>query len=153
MTKAKIIWCVKPDFTCRIICLIWLFYMQVEIAKDSCTQTLTVVPIKVWKPRRQRNHVHSSVICIQWDFNMVFRADSRFAPSQWETVLLSSNVFNWLGASLDSAWYWKSLCNHYEKRPSYEWIFNEDRCVRLKDLHMYLENHECQPELDGCDIK
>ena len=31
------------------------------------------------------------------------RADSRFAPSQWETALLCSDVFHWLGASLESA--------------------------------------------------
>ena len=31
------------------------------------------------------------------------RDDSRFAPSQWETALLSNDVFHWLGASLESA--------------------------------------------------
>ena len=30
------------------------------------------------------------------------RADSRFVPSQWETVLLCDNVSHWLGASLES---------------------------------------------------
>ena len=31
------------------------------------------------------------------------RADSRFAPSQWETVLLRNDVSHWLGANLESA--------------------------------------------------
>ena len=31
------------------------------------------------------------------------RADSRFAPSQWETPLLCNNVSHWLGAYLKSA--------------------------------------------------
>ena len=31
------------------------------------------------------------------------KADSRFAPSQWETVLLCNDVSHWLGASLDAA--------------------------------------------------
>ena len=31
------------------------------------------------------------------------RADSRFVPSQWETVLLCNNVSHWLGASLQAA--------------------------------------------------
>ena len=31
------------------------------------------------------------------------RADSRFAPSQWETKLLCNDVSHWLGASLESA--------------------------------------------------
>ena len=30
-------------------------------------------------------------------------ADSRFAPSQWETVLLCNNISRWLGTSLESA--------------------------------------------------
>ena len=39
------------------------------------------------------------------------RADSRLAPSQWETSLQSSNVSHWLGASLDSAlWYSRNAC-------------------------------------------
>ena len=32
-----------------------------------------------------------------------YRADSRFAPSQWETALLCNDVSDWLGASLESA--------------------------------------------------
>ena len=35
--------------------------------------------------------------------NCLYRADSRFAPSQWETVLLCNHVSHWLGASLESA--------------------------------------------------
>ena len=31
------------------------------------------------------------------------RADSRFAPSQWETTLLCNNVSHWLGTNLQSA--------------------------------------------------
>ena len=32
----------------------------------------------------------------------IIRADSRFAPSQWETALQSNAVSHWLGASLES---------------------------------------------------
>ena len=35
----------------------------------------------------------------------ILRADSRFAPSQWETALLCNNASHWLGASLESAQY------------------------------------------------
>ena len=31
------------------------------------------------------------------------RADSRFAPSQWETALLCNDISHWLGTSLESA--------------------------------------------------
>ena len=33
------------------------------------------------------------------------RADSRFAPSQWETLLQSNGISYWLGANLESALY------------------------------------------------
>ena len=35
--------------------------------------------------------------------NSNYRADSRLAPSQWETSLQSSAVSHWLGSNLDSA--------------------------------------------------
>ena len=37
------------------------------------------------------------------------RADSRFAPSQWETALLCNDVSHWLGVSLESVLYWQGL--------------------------------------------
>ena len=33
----------------------------------------------------------------------MYKADSRFAPSQWETLLQSNAVSHWLCANLDSA--------------------------------------------------
>ena len=36
-------------------------------------------------------------------YNTVYRADSRFAPCQWETALLCNSVSHWLGVSLESA--------------------------------------------------
>ena len=42
----------------------------------------------------------SVVLCCTLTYH---RADSRFAPSQWETALLCNDVFHWLGASLESA--------------------------------------------------
>ena len=40
----------------------------------------------------------------------VSKADSRFAPSQWETALLCNDVSHWLGANLESA-----LCEWYQQ--------------------------------------
>ena len=37
------------------------------------------------------------------------RADSRFAPSQWEKALLCNDVSHWLGTNLESALY--MVCN------------------------------------------
>ena len=41
-------------------------------------------------------------VCVYKQYNN-YRADSRLAPSQWETVLLCNDVSHWLDASLESA--------------------------------------------------
>ena len=46
------------------------------------------------------------------------RANSRFAPSQWETALLCNNVSHWLGASLKSAL--DAMCYHYSSLNEYD---------------------------------
>ena len=43
----------------------------------------------------------------------VYRADSRFAPSQWETSLLCNDVSHWLSASLESALIYLSRLTHW----------------------------------------
>ena len=42
-------------------------------------------------------------------FTTYTRADSRFAPGQWETSLQSNAISHWLGANLDSALYTKNV--------------------------------------------
>ena len=58
-----------------------------------------------------KNTLHWPFSCHSWTY---VRADSRFAPSQWETALLCNDVSHWLGANLESALYvcqtWSSLC-------------------------------------------
>ena len=47
-------------------------------------------------------HVGKSLLLvIRW--GTCSRADSRFAPSQWDTLLQSNAVSHWLGANLESA--------------------------------------------------
>ena len=47
-----------------------------------------------------------------------YRADSRFAPSQWETLLQSNAVSHWLGANLKSALHLNYLgCEQTKCRP------------------------------------
>ena len=45
----------------------------------------------------------------QQNTNYIYRADSWFAPSQWQTSLQSNAVSHWLGANLESALY---ICVH-----------------------------------------
>ena len=43
-----------------------------------------------------------SPCCLAWKVPGQYRADSRFAPSQWETALLCNAICHWLGAHLES---------------------------------------------------
>ena len=51
---------------------------------------------------RFRKRISSFTVSVKNQHNSMslLRADSRFAPSQWEMVLLCNNVSHWLGASL-----------------------------------------------------
>ena len=51
------------------------------------------------------------------------KADSRFVPSQWETVLICNDVYHWLDASLESALYKMS-----------DWLI----CIRLMMYISYI---------------
>ena len=52
-----------------------------------------------------------------WPFWIMFKADSRFAPSQWQTALLSKDVSHWLGANLESA----LMLSGYQKAEQNYW--------------------------------
>ena len=65
------------------------------------------VPVVLAPTQAQRYHtlaLHSAVFSL-FMYNGAYlpRADSRFAPRQWETALLCNDVSHWLGASLESA--------------------------------------------------
>ena len=57
----------------------------------------------------------------QNDFSPKPRADSRLAPSEWETSLQSNAISHWLGANLESA-----LQAHIMSKKSTEWV---PRCL------------------------
>ena len=78
------------------------------------------VPFTKWKTKMDsssHNYVllFSCLFCYTcWpDCACICMADSRFAPSQWETALLCNDVSHWLGASPESALY-ISRKPHYE---------------------------------------
>ena len=49
---------------------------------------------------------------------MYYRADPRFAPSQWETALQSKAISHWLGTNLESALYYDTL----DQNAMYTWM-------------------------------
>ena len=62
-----------------------------------------------------------SIHPIQWN-----RADSRFAPSQWEMALQSNDVSHWLGASLESAL--NVMRQHYGSKHTFSVHFLHNGC-------------------------
>ena len=54
----------------------------------------------MWHHCNTQDGCFSKILTTDW---LAFRADSRFAPIQWETSLQSNGVSHWLGANLESA--------------------------------------------------
>ena len=66
------------------------------------------------------------------------RADSRFAPSQWETPLLCNDVSHWLGASLESVLYeytWRLFFHNRIRIAKYRWY--KPGCNAMQ-MHVYV---------------
>ena len=61
-------------------------------------------PYGITRPQWVNLSRHGDAYVHEWTRSYL-RADSRFAPSQWQTVLLCSNVSHWLGTNLESALY------------------------------------------------
>ena len=59
-----------------------------------------------WKVRYIPNFAKYRDVSWWCCLSSISRADSRFAPSQWETSLQSNAVSHWLGANLESALIW-----------------------------------------------
>ena len=77
--------------------------------------------------------------CLKWPFDCFnkdkhncIKADSRFAPSQWETALLCNNVSHFLGASLESA-----LCMNASLFSSAQDL----QYIKGDSHHMWIFNH------------
>ena len=81
------------------------------------------IRVFIWHWSSQNKYIHPLLYtCRPWvtsllDIHMhrlryCNRADSRFAPSQWETALLCNGVSHWLGASLESALLQDSHLSH-----------------------------------------
>ena len=58
----------------------------------------------VWIKSNQVTYFHRTcVLAASQEKRWYSRAESRFAPSQWETPLLCNDVSHWLGVNLESA--------------------------------------------------
>ena len=108
-------------FHCRDKTILWLSYLHNGISYTGKTASLywiaTLKTIAHWlKP----NMTH-------------FRADSRFAPSQWEMALLCNGVSHWLGASLESALHlWHELATEHSY--IYKYIYISMLCYQPQQL-------------------
>ena len=83
----------------KLICMYTGLILSLRPANERCCYLLCN------KVSHWLGTILESALC------MYIRADSRFAPSQWETSLQSNGVSHWLGANLKSALYMVVLRN------------------------------------------
>ena len=66
----------------------------------------------------------------------LIRADSRLAPSQWETSLQSNAISQWLGASLKSA---LLICRIIKAYPeNHVWVIQFPTCIMIVSYKFYV---------------
>ena len=75
----------------------------------NCSQFLKVS----FRKHGIRKHSETDGMCRE----IIFRAESSSAPSQWETSLQSNAIYHWLGANLESA----LICWHQLADPHTWW--------------------------------
>ena len=102
---------IKVCMMLLLLSLIWILNMQ------SLPYGLYMIDILLMGAYKISHHKYSinsysmkylwrhASLCwyIQWKQNHFASADSRLAPSQWETSLQSNTISYWLGASIESA--------------------------------------------------
>ena len=84
----------------------------------------------------QTPHVHNWCWVREMDFHIIiFRADSRFVPSQWETALLCNHVSHCLRASLESPLIF-FVRNHTDNMYKHDcsWIFEINHICERDDV-------------------
>ena len=68
------------------------------------------------------------------------RVDSRFAPSQWETVLFCNDVSYWLRANLESACMWtcvmKTKANTHNELHNFRVLFWINHIIQMTHIHI-----------------
>ena len=85
-------------------CVIFVYVPKFSLVSLLCCSSLScVTTVVVLRPvsHHQRDIVSLFGVAA-WIRHCIFRADSRFAPSQCETALLCNDVSHWLGAKLKS---------------------------------------------------
>ena len=98
-------WNVAPTTARRVLCgrwWTWLLIMAVCETPPSIDASRSLMSVRdtstsEWAKKQKIPHSHygDKMMLV-----MSYRADSRFAPSQWETSLQSNTVSHWLGANL-----------------------------------------------------
>ena len=107
-----------PCVSCTVCCVYWSHFTQLTWRERSAhtlneallaTKTMGAIngidPIGIARSFIRIVQENTVRCCCNMDMVWYIRADSRFAPSQWETSLQSNAVSHWLGANLESALY------------------------------------------------
>ena len=84
---------------------LWDAFVKISKEVDTvimalyCDNITSRKPSTPWASTPTGKHIAWDILWIKF----IFRADSRLAPSQWETSLQSNAVSHWLGANLESS--------------------------------------------------
>ena len=102
---AYLLWCILwMDGRIYWHLQIWVIQPRSDVDLDVMTAHTTTALILGLCPANERRRYNN-------------RADSMFAPSQWETVLLCNDVSHWLGANLETALNKMSVnCGHVSRQ-------------------------------------
>ena len=76
---------------------------------------INIIPIYRSKFEKKTYMLCSMISCLFGQPHKMYRADSRFAPSQWETALLCNGVSHWPGGNLESSWMYTTLLMSLKK--------------------------------------
>ena len=124
------------DWHCEryIVELIWLTIWHVGMVLEVTEHDMEYSINHLYQQLRQPANRHS------WQTAWYYRANSRFAPSQWEMALLCNDISHWLDANFESALYnnsdikWLSI-------PQYEtdaWnFFKQISSLKQGNLQMF----------------
>ena len=135
------------------VVILWWFYFQLVQRYHVWTVPILVFIIALHKSYLKLLRIHyllKSMMPIKTasayipDWWWASRAGSRFAPSQWETVLLCNDVSYWLGANLKSALGFFMWNIRLHAHSSLQWRYNG---------HDSISNHQPHGCLLNCSFR
>ena len=106
----------------------WCGYLEIVFMENSVYSTSIPWLLTTGRPKSADISSHSN------SHRFEYKADSRFAPSQWEAALLCNDVSHCLGASLGSALWVSGRLTRGDKLCRVMLSFDDFFVIRLKNM-------------------